>query len=674
MVITEVSETENDSSCEQAEVRLVVKFIVEEQIFFRGKILDRTPLESEEISRIVSKIALSETQLAGYKKASTAFKAEKSTETSNTPTVPTVEIIKNTIVAQDDLKPTEPVPCPDLSSQKEEILPPLTNQQPQSPLTDSLDAKELPDNSEDNTMTIQEESDMGPSSIGCIEEKTCLALVPPERLSTNDNCDTLSSAKTTSDNPKTFSLSSPRSEVLKEDNSDIEIHPESSIDVEDTSKSQIIHNYVNQPPPECAANIELAGSLQEKGSIEVNDNEEKSESCGDTSDGAEFNAKPDSLVEKIDNSETNCVKLVSPDVPNQDKSCSDEIIDQAHMSGKKKSIKRSPKSKPERSSSISTSSKDCNHRQQSTNTKRLRQSNQKSANTSPQQSAKLMSNQVSAMTSNTVSTDSLLQESQVTRTNNSKVFAKWTDLHFYPGTVQKPTGDKKYIVNFCDGGTKALTVIDLIPVVNVNKKNVRVAISKNLCVNAIVHGQHSQNQGSLMFDVEYNQGGNLVRRNVPFKDIFLTPEQGSPLVDQPDKVPGASNFADVDLDNIIFEKRPRRFQEMDNYLPDKLPIKRRRRHLSRSPIPRSSSLELETQLEEKNQLMSSDLDHSNQSEISISKMEVDKKHCDIDVASPPTTTSNSSNSSSSSNVPPLELRHEIYFSGSTHRTKTSLLL
>lgn len=166
-------------------------------------------------------------------------------------------------------------------------------------------------------------------------------------------------------------------------------------------------------------------------------------------------------------------------------------------------------------------------------------------------------------TNNKLTTVSLLaNNNQPIRQN--KVFAKWTDNHFYPGNIVKLARDRKILIGFFDGANKTVAETDIIPLCNIRGKQVRVTIAKNYCVNAIVHDLQPPVNDQPMFDVEYQQDG-VVRKCVPLKDIFLTGEQGTPLINQPDKNPGASNFADVDLDNIIYEKRPRRLQEMGDF-------------------------------------------------------------------------------------------------------------
>lgn len=171
---------------------------------------------------------------------------------------------------------------------------------------------------------------------------------------------------------------------------------------------------------------------------------------------------------------------------------------------------------------------------------------------------------------NTRCSNASLLDNQQPRQN--KIFAKWTDNHFYPGTILKLGKDRKYVVGFFDGAQRNVPETDLIPLCNIEGKQVRVSIAKNYCVNAIVHDQRSPVNDQPMFDVEYQQDG-VVRKCVPFKDIFLTGEQGTPLISQSDRNSGASNFADVDLDNIIYEKRSRRFQEMEDFeLTDNSPL------------------------------------------------------------------------------------------------------
>lgn len=147
--------------------------------------------------------------------------------------------------------------------------------------------------------------------------------------------------------------------------------------------------------------------------------------------------------------------------------------------------------------------------------------------------------------------------------NHTKILAKWTDNHFYPGTVLKQAKGRKYVIGFFDGATRTVSETDLIPLPNIQGKQVRVSIAKNYCLNATVLQQLSNTKDQPMFNVEYQQDG-VIKKCVPLGDIFLTADQGTPLINQVDRNPSASNFADVDLDNIIYEKRSRR-QELDDY-------------------------------------------------------------------------------------------------------------
>lgn len=156
---------------------------------------------------------------------------------------------------------------------------------------------------------------------------------------------------------------------------------------------------------------------------------------------------------------------------------------------------------------------------------------------------------------------------------HSKILAKWSDNHFYPGTISKQKGDRKFEVIFYDGARKDVAETDLIPLCNILGRQVRISIAEGYCVNAVVLDQLSNN-GQPMFDVEYQQNG-LVKKRVPLVDIFLTSEQGIPLINQPikpDKNPDESMFAGVDLDNIVHVKRSRRLQEMEDYEPTDEPL------------------------------------------------------------------------------------------------------
>lgn len=284
----------------------------------------------------------------------------------------------------------------------------------------------------------------------------------------------------------------------------------------------------------------------------------------------------------------------------------------------------------------------------------------------------------------TLNSSSLFNHQQV---RQNKIFAKWSDNYFYPGNILKVTKDRKFLIGFFDGAQKSVPETDLVPLCNIKGKQVRVSIAKNYCVNAIVHEQSPSVGDQPMFDVEYQQEG-IVKKCVPLKDIFLTADQGTPLINLPDKNSSASNFADVDLDNIIYEKRSRRLQEMEDFeFTENSSIisnkRKRGQYNTRNVTPKVKSNVSSVNINNNNSDCSSNSPTTIQKRLSQNDASCEQ----VDAESPDTLKTNflcpnsnppseSSSSTGSSNVPSgIELGQEFYFtSSSPHRTKTSLLL
>lgn len=274
-----------------------------------------------------------------------------------------------------------------------------------------------------------------------------------------------------------------------------------------------------------------------------------------------------------------------------------------------------------------------------------------------------------------------------------KIFAKWTDHHYYPGTILKSARDRKFVISFFDGAQKNIAENDLIPLENIVGRQVRVSIAKNLCANAHVYGQRSPVNEQPMFDVEYQQDG-LVRKCVPLRDIFLTSEQGNVLINQVDRSSGASNFADVDLDNIIYEKRSRRLQENEDFelfennnSANNTGTKRKRGQYHTRNMNNLKTMKQNSNIDDPdgtNHNINTSHLHQKTRNNQHSDSNLNRETEDIDGSdvlktnlcpnsNPP---SESSSSTGSSNVPTIiDLGQEFYFASSPpHRTKTSLLL
>lgn len=270
-------------------------------------------------------------------------------------------------------------------------------------------------------------------------------------------------------------------------------------------------------------------------------------------------------------------------------------------------------------------------------------------------------------------------------TRQSKVFARWSDNHFYPGTILKPAKDRKFFIGFFDGATRTVAETDLIPLCNIGGKQVRITIAKNYCVNANVLNYMSINDKP-MFEVEYQQNG-IVKKCVPLEDIFLTGEQGTPLIEPPvkhDKNPDESMFAGVDLDNIVHVKRSRRLQELEDLeakgdlsgTPPPPPQGNRRkrgqynmRHTASRSKPSSGAYNVENSTEKSHKRYSYSNGGQDTPASSCSPVDI-KTNLNGPNSNPP---SEGSNSTEHSNI--TEVAQEFYFnsSSSPHRTETSPL-
>lgn len=270
--------------------------------------------------------------------------------------------------------------------------------------------------------------------------------------------------------------------------------------------------------------------------------------------------------------------------------------------------------------------------------------------------------------------------------HQTKVFAKWSDNHFYPGTILKSARDRKFEIGFFDGARKDVVETDLIPLGNIICKQVRVSIARDYCVNAIVHQQVSIN-GQPSFDVSYQQNG-LVRKCVPLRDIFLTAEQGVPLINQPikpDKNPDESMFAGVDLDNIVHNKRSRRLQEMEDLgLSETIGSqpnislaagrKKRGQYNTRTSTNRVRAVGTNVVAPNDRGLKRSHSDVNNRDTPTSSCSPDNVKPQLHSSNSNPPSESSSSNGSSNSAANAHDIGQDFYFeSTSPHRTKTSLL-
>lgn len=660
------------TSNSEAEVRLVIRFIVEEHIVYNGKVERVNQLESEELSRVVSRVAWNESK-EGRKSLT------KSADT----------IHEQTVDDTNDSKRQDNVPSVDDCTD-----PPPTNFQPTAnpnPVND-ITIIERDTNVEssgqifsDSDHLLETEQIVNQQESAAQESSSvndvCPATLPSDISSESiviEQCETIE--RTTRDPPifqekddETGSVSNTM--MIGEENH----HDACPLD-ESMTESQSVADALN----ECVANVDIECRNDnersvclkvELGSMSNPPIEQlrhlantplldRHENVQDENVQARHNKSPIEMISIP--SDHNEEPIQSHDVDLSEGYIVEEVVQNEQEITTDPSIvplqpqeSTSAKRKANDSQTPKRNRKDSSRESKSSKSKLVTKSRQNS-----------ISDQTKTVRGSTPV--SIIANSQ---SSQSKIFAKWSDNHYYPGTILRPARDRKFVVGFYDGAQRNVSEADLIPLRNIEGKQVRVSIAKNYCVNAFVHDQRSPVNDQPMFDVEYQQDG-LVRRCVPLKDIFLTGEQGTPLINQVDRSSGASNFADVDLDNIIYEKRSRRLQEMGDFeLTENSSVNHKRkrgqynvRQASRIKNDATSVSPNDHQISVQRPHPQANDDQNRESFGSIDVVKSSSLN-----SNPPSEGSSPVVSSNISND--VELDQDFYFeSSSPHRTKTSLLL
>ena len=136
---------------------------------------------------------------------------------------------------------------------------------------------------------------------------------------------------------------------------------------------------------------------------------------------------------------------------------------------------------------------------------------------------------------------------------NGRVFAKWNDKIFYPGTVASFQSDGKWLINFYDGAKKVVHESEIISVPYLtNGQTVMISLSNNYCAKGVIK-RHFYEGDDIFYDIEYDShmGKKTVKQCSP-DDLFFTPELASIILGRQNKAPiNASEFAGLDLNNII---------------------------------------------------------------------------------------------------------------------------
>lgn len=694
---TSKEKAEKRSAVSEAEVRLVVKFIVEEHIVYEGKVERVHQLESEELSRVVSRVAWD-----GAKEADEP--PIIASESDNAEEKACVEVKKSD--QQQRLLAQHNQLDESTNSQSENTSSP-PDKKPEEVQEKSSNEVETLDHMayvKPTIDTIQSEtSKIGSNLVAQVE-------MPYDAKSTSKtDCD-ITMEQTLNhicQADERESPNSPQIQELSERDLDEEIvisnETESVIDfkqepilefpklLEDPlCESQSISETLN----ECVNNVDLASRQESFETVVVQTQREKSsnllvdtmqptplvlnglndkETCKDISNTNVNVIKNKSLAVDIELNQDHKVVSIKEDYLIEDTVNLHQAKFADNSSVRLKSQSKVDSSSYTNKRKTSGEHKSFGKRMRRTTSKDRRNSNTRTgANKTSEDTSNVFLN--ASISTKPTDAVSLLVNNQHVRQN--KIFAKWSDNHFYPGTILKMAKDRKYVIGFFDGAQRNVAETDLIPLSIIEGKQVRVSIAKNYCVNAIVHNQRSSVNEQPMFNVEYQQDG-LIQKCVPLKDIFLTGEQGMSLISQADKNCGASNFADVDLDNIIYEKRSRRLQEMEDFELTENPSingkRKRAQYNMRNITPRlkSSSVDCLNNPVSQAQKRNSQSDF-NQDPESAESPDVLKTNFLCPNSNPP---SEGSSSTGSSNVPnTLDLGQEFYFSNSPHRTKTSLLL
>lgn len=697
----------DDSSSEshhEAEVRLVVRFTVEEHIVYRGKVQKVHQLDSEELTRTVSRVVWT-----GHDDCKVPSNEETVQDEQKERSPSPIVSVAQAIYPIEEAKICEK--SQDQSSCKEKPSSPTQQKNDEEPTTSHLSSDNHPfsETLRDNKLNEEQAHATSPSITDSGRTlKVCDTNQSQQQFQAtqhkqqqdphshqhhhNQNQQQFQHQYQSKINEDTTSKGIQLNSISIADNESTltSLKPQNDIEVDLKIKPDIIFDPTAASPSildalnECVAKVDSESQLV--ANSEFNE-EDMKELFGQENENPtvlpnntdrlrhQQNAK-DHLVPDLDATYLSTDARAHP-VPE----LSHEIIVEASPS--KEAIARESNQRTSSTTVSSSTNSATAKRKQSSDgqtLKRVRRTDSKDQKSSKKRLKSTDSTENHTPINNPDrSTTANLVGEQFTR--HSKIFAKWSDNHFYPGTIIKPAKDRKLVIGFYDGAQRTVSETDLIPLSNITGKQVRVTIGRELCLNAIVHGQRSSVNDQPVFDVEYRSGKEHVRKCVPIKDIFLTGEQGTPLINQPDRNSGASNFADVDLDNIIYEKRSRRLQEMDEFEGTEnssigLGGKRKRsNHPTRSNSPKIRVDEVHSADCSDNDLfhdrakLTRDLRRDSTEGLETLKT-------NLLSSNPPTENSNTTGPSKIPN-PNVELGNkEFYFSNSSspHRTNTSLLL
>lgn len=568
--------SESKSKAAEAEIRLVVRFIVEEQLVYNGKVERVIQLENEELSRIVSRVAWDgakddiesdandkvektkekEARVLALKEAEEQnFSSQTGTtndDTSSNPTNSSADNVqektpRSNIKSSDHTAPAKkPTFTPqDLHKNEENSVAQVITPHRKSTITtecDIIDSEHSPKNTRDESLQNLEDSptNQNPAHFPKFNRGIELGDLDIDVNSCFKPFDSHMNSNDAASDDRQSILETLNDCLTSVDLESRNINPVNVTPAQTDELSKLNDVIVEQIEPSELFNdeiVEIPYQVEDKIVGSISENGEPNGSFK----SPDINIKPKQDLPAI--KEVYCKNNTNKTVVYHGKNYSSPPTIPNHK--RKSSLdKNNPSAKRVRRST---------HKEyKSVKTRTGEDGKSKDCTSAKQNSASGISTpKVSSLTTNQ-------------QVRQKKVFAKWSDNHFYPGTILRIAKDRKFVIGFFDGAQRNVAEIDLIPLCNIEGKQVRVSIAKNYCVNAIVHDQSTPVGDQPMFNVEYQQDG-LVRKCVPLKDIFLTGEQGTPLITQPDKNSGISNFADVDLDNIIYEKRSRRLQEMEDF-------------------------------------------------------------------------------------------------------------
>lgn len=650
----------------EAEVKLVVRFIVEEHIIYNGEIQRVNHLESEELSRIVSKVEWNEEETIKAK----AIKVDQKNSNHACTSTQTDEVdMISRSTSPTDLSP-EPQHGSDTSGKSHNVV----GSEVQSPIAPpSFDTSKMNNDSQcASSIIAQLVNDQKADKIeyDCdidneqLELQCTSGLIPSslQKSSESQLAGSIESPKPGETNSTDvdhgedcYSIASPSVGIALRDCLD---RVDQVLRQEDSGPTEIVVDNSNETPK-----IETKRSPKE---ITTDTKCAITRTAEDSSNKqplpTDNHIQTDNQTRQIDDANHCCADSNTGGPKGSPSATHNTIIsdDCFSVNGE---------------NSTSTTKKKMN----SSTGKRIRKNSGKESRAS---NPKATTNRPVDVVVTKRRQDTSRNGNQASNTNQMptqhKIFAKWSDNHFYPGTIIRLNKDRKFVVSFFDGAQRNVSETDIVPLCNITGKQVRVSIAKNYCVNAIVHDQQSSVNEQPMFDVEYQQDG-LVRKCVPMKDIFLTGEQGTPLINQVDKNSGASNFADVDLDNIIYEKRSRRLQELEDFdMTDNFVSgnkRKRGQYQTRNTTPKFKGSPQMSEHTEDSGVGNSSKQTPNYaaSEHDAADSPGAKSNLTCPDSNNPSECSNSTGSSSVPHV--LDLGQEFYFSStSPHRTKTSLLL